>query len=103
MSGRFAVGAIFGAIGALSPPFTLASLAIGGWVLVFHGIPGGGDTATDGVIWASVWATIVYGILLAFVVAALGLWFRPWVTLLVLGVLLLAVIIQWWLDRRGDT
>jgi hypothetical protein len=103
MSGRFAVGAIFGALAALSPPFTLASLAIGGWVLVFHGIPDGGDTATDGVVWASVWATVLFGILLVVIVAALGLWFRTYLTLVILGTLLLAGGLQRWIDWRRAT
>lgn len=85
MSGRFAVGVAFGVLAALTPPITLASLALGGWVLVFHGIPDGGDTATDGVVWASVWATILFGILLVVVIGLLGLWFRPYLTLFIGG------------------
>lgn len=103
MSGRFAVGAIFGALAALSPPFTLASLAIGGWVLMFNGIPDGGDTATDGVVWASVWATILFGVLLAIVIVAIGLWFEPVVTAVgVVGILILYVLIPARLERWND-
>jgi hypothetical protein len=104
MSGRFAVGAIFGGLAILSPPITLASLAIGLWVLMFHGTPaGGGDTATEGFLWVTVWGTVLFGVLLVVIVAALGLWFRTYLTLVILGTLLLAGGLQRWIDWRRAT
>ncbi|MGQ3331187.1 hypothetical protein [Halorubrum sp. FL23] len=101
MSGRFAVGAIFGGLAVLSPPITLASLAIGAWILVFHGTPeGGGDTATEGFLWVTVWATVLFGVLLAIVAVALGMWFRPGFTVVAIGgILILYVLVPTVLER----